>query len=249
VNSRAWPSTATLCLWLLLVATGLGILLATERVVAQQPLRVDRALLDKYLFKPGSDADPNAGRLYRVQSALVLDFYAATGKKFLKKLVKEINDQGLMGSLSIYLLPPADLKGSPGRIDFAVGVSKDFFDIALDPKNAAGAGPEMAFARRSGCFALPRKPKGGGSFVITSGKIMVRSDLKKEQLNDCLLRGILLNAGLMNTQTLAMRSEPLSEGEREEALQVLKLLYHPSVRPGMNRGEFTAALTAAGLIE
>ena len=91
MNSRAWPSTATLCLWLLLVATGLGILFATERVVAQQPLRVDRALLDKYLFKPGSDADPNAGRLYRVQSALVLDFYAATGKKFLKKLVKQNN--------------------------------------------------------------------------------------------------------------------------------------------------------------
>ncbi len=221
---------------------------ASNAASAQEWSQVSQETLDKYLFSPNPGGPATGAGTLRWESDMVLDFYAADGRKYLQQLVDDINDRGLMGSRTVFLPPPGSVKADQGRFDFAVGVSGDFFDLLLGGGTPATPGDRayQARAKQSGCFAQPRVRKAAS--VISNGRLMARDDLKKAKLNDCLLRGLLRNAGLMNTQTLGIRDEPLSDGEREEAYSVLKLLYHPSVRAGMSREEVSNALKSEGLI-
>ena len=216
---------------------------------AQSWPTVSEDTLRKYLFKKDGSGEQ---RLQRWESDMVLDFYFSKGKRYMKKLVKEFNDRHLMGERQVHLLPPANAQrsGQMDRFNFALGVREDFYSLALETEQKEpGQGEYASHAKRTGCFARPVVRGAGGQEVITAGKIMARKDLKKEQLRDCLLRGMLLSAGLQHTQDLAYDDQPMSEDERQEAFDVLQLLYHPSVRTGMTGDEFTQALRAEGLIK
>jgi len=213
-------------------------------VQAQEYPTVSEQTFAKYVFASDAQGLPSGPRAYRWETDMILDFYASDGREYMQQLVKEVNERDLLGGVTVYLPPPGTVQGQDGRFDFAVGVSTDFFDLML---GSAGAPAMKAKAHQTGCFANPRIP--GQQTTIKNGKIMAREDLKKERLNDCLLRGLLLNAGLMNADTLAFRDQPFSDADREEAFDVLQLLYHPSVRTGMSREETTAALKAEGLIQ
>ena len=204
--------------------------------------QVKRSSIDRFLFS-GSD------RLARWESDMVLDFYYASGKDYVRQLVKTFNDRGLLGQMQVHMLPPATSQGTATAdpFKFAVGVKQDIFNLALQPRPELGTPDYQNHARQTGCFAHPAG-KQFQNHIISSGRIMARKDLSKDQMRDCILRGMLLNAGLAHTQELAYGNQPLSEADQEEAFKVLKLMYHPSVRPGMTREQFTAALQGEGLI-
>ncbi len=209
--------------------------------------QVSEATIQKYLF-PNGDGE----RLQRWESDMVLDFYFSNGKRFMKKLVKEMNERNILGNRQVHLMPPPNAQGGGGQMDkfnFALGVREDFYSLALDTEQKEhGQGEYASHAKRTGCFARSVVRGNIDQGVITAGKIMARKDLKKDALRDCLLRGMLLSAGLQHTQDLAYDDQPMTEEEREEAFDVLQLLYHPKVRSGMTRAEFTQALRAEGLI-
>ena len=200
--------------------------------------KVNQSLLDKFLF---SSSEATEQRLRRWEGPMVLDFYYAKGKDVVKQFVKEINGHQIMGRNQVYMLPPASMGSSADPFNFALGVSQDFFDLALQPRPELGTAAYQSHAKQTGCYAHQAE---GGSGIITSGRIITRKDLTKDQMRDCLLRGLLITAGLGHTQDLAYRSQPLSKEEQSDAFKVLKLLYHPSVRAGMTRAEFSLARKA-----
>ena len=209
--------------------------------------KINKASIDRFLFPSNGQADGQ--RLARWESDMVLDFYYASGKDYLKQLVKTFNDRGLLGGVQVHMLPPANSQGTAlsDPFKFALGVNQDVFNLALQPRPELGTADYQRHARQSGCFAHPA----GRQFqnnIISSGRIMARKDLSRSKLRDCILRGMLLTAGLGHTDELAFGSEPLSEADQEEAFKVLRLMYHPSVRPGMTREQFTTALRTEGLI-
>ncbi len=210
--------------------------------------KVSEATIKKYLFPDGSE---NETRLQRWESDMVLDFYFSNGKIFMKELVKEMNERQILGERQVHLMPPpkAQTGNQLDKFNFALGVREDFYSLALDTEQQEhGQGAYASHAKRTGCFARPVVRGNLDQGVITAGKIMARKDLKKDKLKDCLLRGMLLSAGLQHTQDLAYDDQPMTEDERKEAFDVLQLLYHPKVRSGMTRAEFTEALRSEGLI-
>lgn len=232
------------------LATGLATVMpqAESAAAAEDWPQVKRSSIDRFLF-PSNGAANGAGRLARWESDMVLDFYYASGKDYVKELVKTFNDRGLLGNVQVHLLPPASSQGTATAdpFKFAVGVNQDFFNLALEPRPELGSANYQQHAKQTGCFAHPA----GRQFqnhIISSGRIMARRDLSRSKLRDCILRGMLLTAGLGHTDELAFGNEPLSEADQEEAFKVLRLMYHPSVRPGMTRDQFTAALQGQGLI-
>lgn len=214
---------------------------AATSATADYP-KVNQSLLDKFLFSSNENGEQ---RLKRWEGPMVLDFYYAKGKDVVKKFVKEINGQHVMGRNQVYMLPTANMGSSSDPFNFALGVSQDFFDLALKPRPELGTPSYQSHAKQTGCYAHPAEQ---GQGVITSGRIITRKDLSKDQMRDCLLRGLLMTAGLGHTQDLAYRTQPLSDSEREDAFKVLKLLYHPRVKAGMTRAEFSQALRSEGLI-
>ena len=230
-----------------LMLAGFGLVERRASASAQDWPTVRQSTLDKFLF---SGQDGSGGqRLARWESDMVLDFYYAKGKAYVREVVAMINKRGLMGGHKVHMLPPATSQGTAltDPFNFAVGVSSDVFNLALQPRPELGTAAYQSHARQSGCFAHPAG-RNYKSHIISSGRIMTRQDLSKEALRDCILRGLLLTAGLGHTREMAFRSSPLSEAEREDAFKVLQLVYHPRVRPGMTRAEFTQALRSEGLI-
>lgn len=232
---------------LALISAGIGLIERPASAAAQDWPTVKQSTLDKFLF---SGQDSSGGeRLARWESDMVLDFYYAKGKDYVREVVAVINKRKLMGGVKVHMLPPATSQGTAltDPFNFAVGVSSDVFNLALQPRPELGTAAYQSHARQSGCFAHPAG-RNFNSHIISSGRIMTRQDLSKEELRDCILRGLLLTAGLGHTREMAFSSSPLSETEREDAFKVLQLVYHPRVRPGMTRAEFTQALRSEGLI-
>ncbi len=229
-----------------LLCLAFGLLLVERPAVAaaQDWPTVKQSTLDKFLF-----TGPGGERLARWESDMVLDFYYAQGKDTVDEVVSEINQRNLMGKVKVHMRPPASSQGTAlsDPFNFAVGVSADVFNLALQPRPELGTADYQSHARQSGCFAHPAG-RNFNDHVISSGRIMTRQDLSKDELRDCILRGLLLTAGLGHTREMAFSSSPLSATEREDAFKVLQLVYHPRVRPGMTRAEFTQALRSEGLI-
>lgn len=228
----------------LIVAVGLLLVERPAAAAAQDWPTVNQSTLDKFLF-----TGPGGERLARWESDMVLDFYYAKGKDTVREVVAQINKRQIMGNIKVHMLPPATSQGTAltDPFNFAVGVSSDVFNLALQPRPELGTADYQNHARQSGCFAHPAG-RNFNDHIISSGRIMTRQDLSKDELRDCILRGLLLTAGLGHTREMAFSSSPLSETEREDAFKVLQLVYHPRVRPGMTRAEFTQALRSEGLI-
>ena len=209
--------------------------------------QVKQSSIDRFLF-PNEGANGQA-RLARWESDMVLDFYYAKNKDYVKELVKTFNDRQLLGDVQVHMLPPATSQGTATQdpFNFAMGVNQDFFDLALEPRPELGTPEYQSHAKQTGCFAHPAGER-FDNHVISSGRIMARKDLSKDEARDCILRGMLLTAGLGHTDELAFGNQPLSDSDAEEAFKVLRLMYHPSIQPGMTRDQFSQALRSQGLI-
>ncbi len=217
---------------------------------AGQGPRLERAVVEKYLFLPESDTYLIGDRVYKWESDLLVVLYREDERTLLEKIVARIHARGALGERRILLLPPIERlrEGGHDRPNFTLGVNSAFFEFVMAPGGLRGLEAYHAHAKAVGCYALPTVPYVKRDYVIVGGQIMARDDLGEAALEDCLFRGMLLNAGLMYTQAMAFREAPLAEAERKEALAVLELLYHPAVLPGMTREAFYAALAAEGLI-
>lgn len=215
-----------------------------------QERALDRAVVERYLFLPESDTYLIGDRITRWDGDIFVLLYREDERALVAEVAAEINDRKALGARRIVLLPPIDRvrEGGTARPNFTLGVNSAFFEFMMAPGGLRGLEAYQAHAEGIGCYAQPSVPLIARDYVIAGGQIMTRDDLDAAVLRDCLFRGFLLNAGLMYTDLLAFRAAPLGEAERAEALSVLALVYHPSVRPGMTRAAFYAALEAEGLI-
>ena len=214
------------------------------------PPPLERAVIEKYLFLPESDTYLVGDRIAKWESDLIVVLYREDERPLVERLVAEIHRREALGPVRILLLPAIErlAEGAYDRPNFTLGVNSADFEFMLAPGALAGLEAYQANAKAAGCYAQPTLPLAKRDYVVTGGQIMARDDLSRAALGDCIFRGFLLNAGLMYTPRLADDPTFFTAAEREEALSVLRLLYHPAIDPGMDRDAFYRALGAAGLL-
>jgi hypothetical protein len=217
---------------------------------AEQAARPGRATIERYLFLPDSDTYLIGDRIVKWESDPLVVLYREADRPLVEALAGELHDSGALGEWRILIVPPiAQLReGGHDRPTFTLAVDTRYFETIMAMGPLRGLEAYHAQARKAGCYAQPSVPYARRDYVIVAGQIVAREDLDEARLRDCLLRGLLLNAGLMYTPALAFADAPMDPAARAEALAVLALVYRPEVTPGMTREAFFAALEAGGLI-
>lgn len=239
----------------LFMAIGAALAFVQTRAAESWPA-VSKDTVEKYLFTPHTDTYAIGDRVYKWSSDIVIFLGYEKGRDIVESIVSEVKERGAVGEVSIRLLDRtrnadgtfAEFSEADEKFNIMIGTGGGAFELFVPPGPPRGLEEYFQRATEAGCYAEPKVPYADREYRVIGARIFARDDLNTDRFQDCMTRGFLLSMGLMYTPDLAFRDEPLSAAEWEEALSVLRVLYHPAVRPGMTREEFYRATTEIGLV-